>query len=140
MVFHLHTHHLRHWQTLGLNFFTSMRGQYRKAPGQRIVAAQTTALLNAAAPTGPGATAPMGHSVGGGAGANNQEVALAPAIPETDPMKIALIPPTDITPEAAVVAYPKPIHTQTYPLNRYLQGALQSNVSRLYIDVEIFQL
>ena len=78
---------------------------------------------------------------GCGAGANNEEVVLAPAIPETDPMKIALIPPTDITPEASVVAYPKPIHTQKYPLNRYPQGALQSYVPRrLHVDVEIFQL
>ena len=81
----------------------------------------------------------MGDSAGGGAIAINQGVVLAPAIPpraETDPMKIPLIPPTDITPEAAVVAYPKPIHTQAFPLDRYPQGALQSNVQRLYIDVE----
>ena len=84
----------------------------------------------------------MGDSAGGGAIAINQGAALAPAIPraETDPMKIPLIPPTDITPEAAVVAYPKLIHTQAFPLNRYPQGALQSNVPRLYIDVEISQL
>ena len=51
---------------------------------------------------------------------------LTPEVPETDPMKIALIPPIDITPEAAVVAYPKPIHTQSLPLNRYPQGAHKS--------------
>jgi hypothetical protein len=62
----------------------------------------------------------MAHSVRGGGDTNQVGT---PDVPETDPMKIALIPPIDITPEAAVVAYPKPIHTQSLPLNRYPQGA-----------------
>ena len=108
-------------------FYVNHGAVVSEAPGQQIVAAHPYARLSAATPTGPGATAPMGHNVGGGAIAINQQVALAPAIPETNPMKkIALIPPTDITPEAAVVPYPKPIHTQTYPLVPYPQGALQS--------------
>ena len=110
-------------------------GAVSEAPGQQIAAAHPHARLSAATPTGPAATAPMGHNVGGGAVAIHQQVALAPAIPETNPMKkIALIPPTDITPEAAVVSYPKPIHTQTYPLVRYPQGALQPRC-HVYISV-----
>ena len=69
----------------------------------------------------------MANSVGGGACTNQVgTVVLTPEVPETDPMKIALIPPTDTTPEAAVVAYPKPIHTQSLPLNRYPPGAHKS--------------
>ena len=70
----------------------------------------------------------MASSVGGGAGTNQvgTVVLLTPEVRETDLMKIDLIPPTDITPEAAVVAYPKPIHTQSLPLDRYPQGAQQS--------------
>ena len=105
-------------------------GEVSEAPDRQIVAGAPCAWLNNAAPTGPGVSTPMGHSVGGGAGTNGLQtvVLLAPEVPEeTDPMNIALIPPTDITPEAAVVAYPnKPIHTQSHPLNRHPQGALQS--------------
>ena len=100
-----------------------------EATDRQIAAGQQYAWLNDAAPTRPVATALMDHNVGGGAGANGlQTVALAPEVPETDPMNIALIPPTDITPEASVVAYPKPIHTQSHPLNRYPQGSYDQGV------------
>ena len=114
-------------------------GAVSEAPGQQIVAPQPHAWLNAATPIGPGATFPKGGNAGGGAIAIHQEVVLAPAIPraETDPMKIPLIPPTDITPEAAVVAYPKPIHTQAFPMNCYPQGV---RYNQMYDDVEIFEL
>ena len=55
-------------------------------------------------------------------------------------MKIALIPPTDITPEAAVVSYPKPIHTNANPLNRAPQGLLYNQDLAIIQNVEIFQL
>ena len=68
-----------------------------------------------------------------------QPTVLAPEVPaETDPINIALIPPTDITPEAALVAYPKPIHTQSHPLNRYPQGALQSRCHGLIWMLKYF--
>ena len=102
-------------------------GAVSEAPGQQIGAAQPCTFSNNAAPTQFAATDPMAHSVGGGVGTNQVgTVVLTPEVQETDPMKIALIPPIDITPEAAVVAYPKPIHTQSLPLNRYPQGAHKS--------------
>ena len=115
---------------VGIQLLHVNEGAVSEAPGQQIVAPRPYAWSNAAAPTGPDATFPMGDSAGGGANAIHQQVVLAHTVSrtETDPMKIPLIPSTDITPEAAVVAYPKPIHTQAYPLNRYPQGALQSNV------------
>ena len=102
-------------------------GAVSVAADRQIVAGQPHAWLNNAAPTRPVATPPLGHSVGGVTGANGLEpVVLAPEVAQTDPMNTALIPPTDITPEAAVVAYPNPIHTQSHPLNRYPQGAYKS--------------
>ena len=111
--------------TVGLGPLHANEGAVSEAPGQQLLVPAPYAWLNAAAPTAPVATAPIGHSVIGGGGAVLQDVVLAPPAPETDPMKIALIPPTDITPEAAVVSYPKPIHTNANPLNRAPQGALQ---------------
>ena len=98
-------------------------GAVSEAPGQQLGAAQPYALPNDAPRTEFAATDPMAHSVRGG-GDTTQVGTLD--VPETDPMKIALIPPIDITPEAAIVAYPKPIHTQSNPLNRYPQGAYKS--------------
>ena len=60
-------------------------GEVSEAPGQQIAADEPYAWLNNPATTRPGATAPMGHSVGGGAGTNGfQRIVLAPAIPETN--------------------------------------------------------
>ena len=108
---------------IGLQLVQTHDGAVSEAPGQQIGAAQPYAFLNNAPRTEFAATDPMAHSVRGGGGTNQVGT---PDVPETDPMKIALIPPIDITPEAAVVAYPKPIHTQSLPLNRYPQGAHKS--------------
>ena len=108
---------------IGLQPVQTNDGAVSEAPGQQIGAAQPYAFLNDAPRTKVPATHPITGSVRGG-GDTTQITALD--APETDPMKIALIPPIDITPEAAIVAYPKPIHTQSLPLNRYPQGAYKS--------------
>ena len=108
---------------IGLQPVQTHDGAVSEAPGHQIGAAQLYALPNDAPRTEVAATDPITDSVRGG-GDTTQVRTLD--VPETDPMKIALIPPIDITPEAAVVAYPKPIHTQSLPLNRYPQGAHKS--------------
>jgi hypothetical protein len=104
-------------------------GAVSEAPGQQIVAPQPYAWLNAATPTGLGATAQNAASIGGGAISIRQDFVVPPVpLAETDPMKMPLIPPADITPEAAIVAYPKPIHAQSFPLNRYPLGVRYNHV------------
>ena len=99
------------------------------AADSQIVAAQPHAWFNNAAPTPPVATPPLAHNDGAVADAIALEpVGAPPGLAETDPMKTALIPPSDITPEAAIVAYPKPIHTQSNPLNRYPSGSYDQGV------------
>ena len=111
---------------VGLQLDHANDGAVSEAPSQQILQ-RDYSFLNNGAPAEFAATDPMAHSVRGGVGANHfGTVALTPEEPETDPMKIALIPAMDITPEAAVVTYPKPIHVQSLPLNRCPQGAHKS--------------
>ena len=98
-------------------------GAVSEAPGQQIVAPQPYSWLHTATPTGLDATAQNAASIGGGAIAIQQDVVVPPVpLAETESMKMPLIPPAGITPEAAIIAYPKPIHTQEFPLNRYPLG------------------
>ena len=52
-------------------------------------------------------------------GANGEQ---QPAAEPRDEMRVPLVPALDITPEEAVVLYPKPIHTQDLPHNRPPSG------------------
>ena len=123
MVFRLRSHLSRRCRILGFNQFRRMTGRYLKRLASRSARLSRTRSSNNAPRTEVAATDPIAHSVRGG---GDTTQITAPDAPETDPMKIALIPPIDITPEAAIVAYPKPIHTQSLPLNRYPQGAHKS--------------
>ena len=69
-------------------------GAVSEAPGQQIAGPQPASLLNNGAPTQVAAADPMAHSVCGGEGTNQvgTVVLTPPEVPETAPMKIALIP------------------------------------------------
>ena len=116
---------------IGLQPVQTDEGAVSEAPGQQIGVHQPYAWLDTAPRTDVPVTNPITNIVRGG---GDTTQITAPDPPETDPMKIALIPPIDITPEAAIVAYPKPIHTQSHPLNRYPQGAYKSMCQGLMLS------
>ena len=98
-------------------------GAVTEAPRQQIVGRQPYQLLGETNQTHVDAAPQKAAPLGGRTIAIGQDVVNAQLPPATiDPMTLPLIPPYDITPEAAVVQFPKPIHTQQFPLDRYPKG------------------
>jgi hypothetical protein len=99
-------------------------GAASEAPRQQIAGRQPYEFPDMANQTRVDATPQHAAPFGDGAIAIRQDAVNNAQLPPTiiDPMKLPLNPLADITPEAAVVQFPKPIHMQQFPLNRYPKG------------------